>query len=109
MYSSVYLTQIAFVYAKWYTREETEGNVDTTKESNVISARSPIECTLKCQRKLMKSFYVQEREQCYCKKNWDNEATGNGVMFEQHDVCILVKIFFLSLLLSFFDMLKFSF
>ncbi|XP_066932885.1 uncharacterized protein [Clytia hemisphaerica] len=87
MYSSIFLTQMALVYARWYTQEETEGNVGTTTKSNIISARSPIECTLKCQRKMQKSFYVPEKEQCHCMRSWEHDAGSDGVMFEEHDKC----------------------
>ena len=85
---SVLLTKIVWGYSKWYSGD-TKTSIDTGVESSLklTSARSSIECTLRCQRKVMKSFWVDEKEQCFCVRNQEGIGTKeilNGVLYQAH-------------------------
>ena len=75
-----FLTKIALVYCQWYVGEEkqqTATSIDTEDASKPIPATSPIQCVLKCQRSLRKSYFVADKGQCFCLKIEDQNILSN--------------------------------
>ena len=89
------LSKFVLVHSQWFLGEEkqqTTTNSDTMDASKLISATSPTQCVLKCQRKLKKGFFVEEKKQCFC-LNSENEmifshhqTTVDGMLYEKHEV-----------------------
>ena len=91
----VYFTQLYVVYTQWYEQEvkqQTTTSVDTQDASKPIPARSPIECVLKCQRKLQDGYFVEEKQQCYCLQSKEQELFSDeiesidGALYQTHRV-----------------------
>ncbi|XP_066916651.1 uncharacterized protein [Clytia hemisphaerica] len=85
-------TRLFFVYSQWYLGEEKQQittNLDTENASRPIPAKSPTECILKCQRKLRKSYFVKDKEQCFCLKEENDSIFSNeildGILFEEEE------------------------
>ena len=71
---------ITLVYCQWYVSEEkqqTTTSIDTEDASKPIPATSPIQCILKCQRKWMDGFFVEERNECFCVLKEDDVLLSN--------------------------------
>ena len=102
MYFAVFLSQIALIQTQWYEGqnfEKTTTNIETGsgEVSKPVSASSPIECVLRCQRQFMDGYFVEEKQQCFCLLNKDQKIFSqdeneeqNGVLIEEH----MVRIFF---------------
>ena len=74
------LTKIALLYCQWYVGEEkqqTTTRIDTEDVSKPIPATSPIQCVLKCQRSLRRSYFVADKGQCFCLKIEDQKIFLN--------------------------------
>ena len=78
----VYFTQLYVVYTQWYEQEvkqQTTTSVDTQDASKPIPARSPIECVLKCQRKLQEGYFIEEKRQCFCLNNKEQKIFSDEI------------------------------
>ena len=72
-------------------KQQTTTSIDTENVPKPILATSPIECILKCQRKLKRSFFVEERNECFCVEDekeviLDHQTPVDGVLYKQHQV-----------------------
>ena len=95
MYLTLLFTQIILAYAQWYEKEvkqKTTTSIDTEDASKPIPARSSIECVLKCQRKLQEGYFIEEKKQCFCLLNEEQELfleeiqTVDGALYKEHRV-----------------------
>ena len=96
MYLYFLLTKFVLVYSQWYVGEEkhqSTTSIDTEDVSKPNPATSPIECILKCQRKLKKGFFVKERNECFCVEDRNeqiasqhHEPSMEGVFHKEHMV-----------------------
>ena len=69
------------VYSQWYTGEEKQilTIVDPLYASKPIPATSPIQCTLKCHRRLRASYFVKDTNQCYCVLSENDYLVSNPI------------------------------
>uniref|UniRef100_A0A7M5VGU7 Cnidarian restricted protein n=1 Tax=Clytia hemisphaerica TaxID=252671 RepID=A0A7M5VGU7_9CNID len=67
--------------------EVTQHQNGTSKnESKPLSARSPTECILKCRVKCMKSYFVENENQCYCLINQiEMPNSKEGVLYQENE------------------------
>ena len=86
------LTQATVVYSQWYFGEEkqqTTTSIDTKDASKPIPVTSPVECILKCQRKLRESYYVEDKGQCFCLESEDQRIFSpqivKGLLYKNSD------------------------
>ena len=74
----LFLSKISLSFAQqWYEASTEEVTISQQEDSiEPFSARSDIECTLKCQLALkglpIKSVFVVDKDQCYCISNTEN-------------------------------------
>lgn len=92
----ILLLQPMLVYSQWYLGEEKELTSDDAEDlSTPIPATSPIECILECQRKLRESFYVEDRNQCFCLKSEMqkiySKQKNDGILYRQEKVSFFQK------------------
>uniref|UniRef100_A0A7M5WQ49 Uncharacterized protein n=2 Tax=Clytia hemisphaerica TaxID=252671 RepID=A0A7M5WQ49_9CNID len=95
MHLAVFLTQVIVIYAQWYekdlTNQPTTTSIDTKDASKPVPARSPIECVLKCKRNLQESYFVEEKQLCFCFQSKeqdlfpdDENENLDGASFQEH-------------------------
>eukprot|EP00111_Clytia_hemisphaerica_P008979 TCONS_00026296-protein len=82
--------KLCFVYSHWYSGEEKQQpttSIDSESSVKPIVVTSPIECVLKCQRKLRKSYYDEEKGQCFCIENTEqliySKEESVGIFYQE--------------------------
>ena len=99
----VHFTHIILAYAQWYEKEvkqQTTTSIYTQDASKSIPARSPIECVLKCQRKLQEGYFIEEKRQCFCLNNKEQKIFSDeiqsvdGAFYQEHRVWKDLFIFY---------------
>ncbi|XP_066929606.1 uncharacterized protein [Clytia hemisphaerica] len=95
MHLAVFSAQIILVYAQWYEKnlinQPKTTSIDTKDASKPVPARSPIECVLKCKRKLQKGYFIERKQLCFCFQSKEQELllddeneNLDGASFQEH-------------------------